>query len=90
MEFRKPANFTPNFFSTEHPQAKLGVGVSRSDDPKAKLYRLKIHFKKENKPCLETIRAISAKQARKFALNKYNGRCVSVEILSNYALTYGR
>ncbi len=91
MQFRnKRPGFVPTLFRVDHPEAKLGVGVSRSDDPKAGLYRLKIHFREENQPVIETLRAASAKQARKFALNKYNGRCTRVEILSNRALSYGR
>ena len=91
MQFRtNRPGFVPALFRVDHPAAKLGVGVSRSDDPKAGLYRLKIHFREENQPVIETLRAASAKQARKFALNKYNGRCTRVEILSNRALSYGK
>jgi len=77
-------NNISSLISTMEPEALLGPGVSHSDDPDAKLYKVAVSFGGEVLPMRESIRATSAKEARQFALNKYRGRVKSVKILSNY------
>ena len=79
-----PMNNISSLISTMEPEALLGPGVSHSDDPDAKLFKVAVTFSAEIPPMRETIRATSAKEARQFALNKYRGRVKSVKILSNY------
>jgi len=79
-----PMNNISSLISTMEPEALLGPGVSHSDDPDAKLYKVAVVFNQEVPAMRESIRATSAKEARQFALNKYRGRVKSVKILSNY------
>jgi hypothetical protein len=52
------------------PAPRLGEGISRTSAKNAKLFRLRIEFEK-SLPMIETIRARSATEARKFARNRY-------------------
>ena len=79
-----PMNNVSSLISLQEPEALLGPGVSHSDDPDAKLFKVAVMFTGEVLPMRESIRATSAKQARQFALNKYRGRVKSVKILSNH------
>ena len=48
----------------------VGLGLTRTNDPKAKLYELTVKFNMA-RPMREWIRATSKKEAIKFATNRY-------------------
>ena len=75
-----PMNNISSLISLQEPEALLGPGISHSEDPKAKLWTIDVHFNQQVPSMRETIRAVSAKEAKQFALNKYRGRITSVTV----------
>ena len=75
-----PMNNVSSMISLQEPEALLGPGISHSEDPKAKLWTIDVYFNQEVPNMRETIRAVSAKEAKQFALNKYRGRVSSVTV----------
>tara|TARA_R100000781_G_scaffold27412_1_gene20393 strand:+ start:2632 stop:2886 length:255 start_codon:yes stop_codon:yes gene_type:complete len=62
------------------PDAKLGVGTSRTDLVNAKKFLMLITFADETRPMKDWIPASSAKEARRFALNRYP-KALKIKIL---------
>ena len=59
------------FYAMNLPQEPTcGEGITRTSDPKAKMFRVKIEFEK-GRPILDTLRAINGAQAKKFCKNRY-------------------
>jgi hypothetical protein len=54
----------------EEEKANLGVGISRTIDPNADLYEIRVEFC-GMMPMREWLRATSRKEATKFAANRY-------------------
>lgn len=52
----------------DRPQG--GVGITRTDDPRARLWPFEVHFP-VGKPMTGTIAAVSRHQAAKFLRNRY-------------------
>lgn len=57
----------------------VGEGITRTTDPKARLWPVTVTFTTGCRPLVTTIRALSAGQAEKFARNRHpNARTVAV------------
>jgi hypothetical protein len=66
----KPAGACSATAREGEPAPRLGEGISRTSAKDAKLFRLRIEFEK-SLPMVETIKARTAAEARKFARNRY-------------------
>ena len=57
----------------------VGKGITRTTDPKAKLWPVTVSFSAGGKPMATLIRAVSAGQAEVFARNRHpNARTIAV------------
>jgi hypothetical protein len=59
-------------------EAVVGLGLTRTEDPKSKLYRITVSFT-HARPMTELIRATSKTEALKFATNRYP-TAINIEI----------
>jgi hypothetical protein len=59
-------------------EAVVGLGLTRTEDPKSKLYRITVRFT-HARPMAELIRATSKAEALKFATNRYP-TAINIEI----------
>lgn len=65
----------------EEHGAVLGEGLSRTSDPRAKLFEVVVRYNGQQ-PMREWLKACSRKEALKFATNRYP-RATQVTVLSN-------
>lgn len=65
----------------DEEQPKLGDGISRTSDPRSRLWEINVWFG-GNKPMRESIRALSKKQAIQFAKNRYP-KATEIKLINN-------